>query len=262
MASAAAARAHKTPQTAAPAPTVASPAPPKAPSPAPIARRSPLLAPPKAPTPIRRKTPKKRLKLPDKQTDSLRGWVVPGRDAATLEGPPSSRWLPEAASRLERALQASRGVKTPSTSRLDGQSQLVFPDGRVEDGGTTSPKPVRAHTPKAPASTPVPHYKEDDVDAVLKRNQRRLVRAEALTEATNAALDASGFERGEAVDRLLQIANERPATPFKRVEASLPSDVRWATVAPSPRLEARASQARESWRSAGAAAKSVAAFAR
>ncbi|CAH0373489.1 unnamed protein product [Pelagomonas calceolata] len=261
MVSAAAARAHKTPQTAAPAPTVASPAPPKAPSPAPIARRSPLLAPPKAPTPIRRKTPKKRLKLPDKHTDSMKGWVVPGRDDATLEGPPSSRWLPEAASRLERALQASRAA-TPATSRLDGQSQLVFPDGRVEDGGTTSPKPVRAHTPQAPASTPVPHYKEDDVDAVLRRNQKRLVRAEALTEATNAALDASGFERGEAVDRLLQIANERPATPMKRVEASLPSDVRWATVAPSPRLEARASAARESWRSAGAAAKSVAAFAR
>ena len=162
---------------------------------------------------------------------------------------------------MERALEASR-APTPSTSRLDGQSQLVFPDGRVEDGGTSSPKPVRAHTPQAPCPTPVPHYKEDDVDAVLKRNQRRLIRAEALTEATTAALDASGFERGEAVDRLLQIANERPATPMKRVEASLPSDVRWATVAPSPRLEARASQARESWRSAGAAAKSVAAFAR
>ena len=187
---------------------------------------------------------------------------MPGRDDATLEGPPSSRWLPEAASRLERALQASRGVKTPSTSRLDGQSQLVFPDGRVEDGGTTSPKPVRAHTPQAPCPTPVPSYKPDDVDAVLRRNQKRLVRAEALTEATNAALDASGFERGEAVDRLLHIANERPATPFRKVEASLPSDVRWATVAPSPRLEARASAARESWRAAGSAAKGVAAFAR
>ena len=138
----------------------------------------------------------------------------------------------------------------------------MFPDGRVEDGGTTSPKPVRSQTPQAPCPTPVPHYKEDDVDAVLTRNQKRLMRAEALTEATNHALDASGFERGEAVDRLLSLATERPATPFKRVEASLPSDVRWATVAPSPRLEARASDARASWRSAGAAAKSVAAFAR
>ena len=191
----------------------------------------------------------------------MKGWVLPGRDAATLEGPHSSRWLPEAASRLERALQASR-AGTPSTSRLDGQSQLVFPDGRVEDGGTTSPKPVRAHTPQAPCPTPVPRYKEDDVDAVLKRNQKRLMRAEALTEATNHALDASGFERGEAVDELLALASERPATPFKRVEASLPSDVRWATVAPSPRLEARASDARASWRSAGGVAKGVAAFAR
>jgi len=145
---------------------------------------------------------------------------------------------------------------------LDGESRLVFPDGRVEDGGTTTKTPERSHTPAAPASTPVPHYKPDDVDAVLKRNQRRLVRAEALTEATNAALDASGFERGEAVDRLLRLANERPATPFRKVEASLPSDVRWATVAPSPRLEARASAARESWRAAGSVAKSVAAFAR
>jgi len=138
----------------------------------------------------------------------------------------------------------------------------VFPDGRVEDGGTTSPKPVRAHTPQAPCPTPVPRYKPDDVDAVLKRNQKRLVRAEALTEATNHALDASGFERGEAVDKLLALATERPATPLRRVEASLPSDVRWATVAPSPRLEARASAARESWRAAGGVAKGVAAFAR
>ena len=138
----------------------------------------------------------------------------------------------------------------------------MFPDGRVEDGGTTSPKPARSQTPQAPCPTPVPRYKPDDVDAVLNRNQKRLVRAEALTEATNHALDASGFERGEAVDELLALASERPATPFKRVEASLPSDVRWATVAPSPRLEARASAARESWRSAGGAAKGVAAFAR
>ena len=72
-----------------------------------------------------------------------------------------------------------------------------------------------------------------------------------MTEATNHALDASGFERGEAVDKLLALASERPATPCRRVEASLPSDVRWATVAPSPRLEARASAARESWRAAG-----------
>ena len=63
-------------------------------------------------------------------------------------------------------------------------------------------------------------------------------------------------------DELLALASERPATPLRRVDASLPSDVRWATVAPSPRLEARASAARESWRSAGGAAKGVAAFAR
>merc|ERR1719181_2670995 len=77
LVSAAAARAHKTP-----APAQPSPAPPKAPSPAPVRQRSPLLAPPKAPTPIRRKTPRRKLKLPDRHTDSMKGWVVPGRDAA------------------------------------------------------------------------------------------------------------------------------------------------------------------------------------
>ena len=99
--------------------------------------------------------------------------------------------------------------------RLDGQSQLVFPDGRVEDGGTSTPKPVRAHTPQAPCRLLSRTTRRTTSDAVLRRNQRRLVRAEALTEATNAALDASGFERGEAVDKLLALANERPATPFK-----------------------------------------------
>ena len=215
----------------------------------------PLRAP--SPAPVRRR--KRAPKLPDKQTDSLRGWLIPGRDQAACEGPPATRLLPEAASRLERALQASRAA-TPSTARLDGASQLVFPDGRVVDGQKEAPSPARATTPCAPASTPVKTQKPDDVDALLRRNRRCLVRAEALADAADAARDLTGAARGEALDRLLGIAGDaRPQTPRQRVEASLPSDVRWATVAPSPRLE---SVAKDAWQSARKAARGVAAFAR